>query len=102
MDPVAGLVDTGLLSFTTNHLVRYDQILSFAPYKDGLGIMRDAQTAPWARPAPCLPDRRRLVPLQPGHQLGPYAGIEPEHTGNAQDALHLWQKRAKDRPRVIS
>ena len=45
----------GLLGFTTKHLyypgarkkfrVRYDRIVSFAPYDDGFGIMRDAQTA---------------------------------------------------------
>ena len=47
--------DTGLLGLTTKHLyfagarkrfrVRYDKIVSFEPYSDGLGIMRDAQTA---------------------------------------------------------
>ena len=25
--------------------VRYDRIVSFEPYRDGIGIMRDAQTA---------------------------------------------------------
>ena len=47
--------DTGLLGLTTKHVyfagsrkkfqVRYDRIVSFEPYSDGLGIMRDAQTA---------------------------------------------------------
>ena len=47
--------DTGLLGLTTKHLyfagsrkkfrVRYDRIVSFDPYEDGFGIMRDAQTA---------------------------------------------------------
>ena len=47
--------DTGLLGLTTKHLyfagsrkkfrVRYDRIVSFDPYDDGFGIMRDAQTA---------------------------------------------------------
>ena len=47
--------DTGLLGFTTKHIyfassrkkfrVRYDRIISFEPYDDGFGIMRDAQTA---------------------------------------------------------
>ena len=47
--------DTGLLGFTTKHLyyasnrkkfrVRYDRIVSFDPYNDGFGIMRDAQTS---------------------------------------------------------
>ena len=48
-------VDTGLLGVTTKHLyfhgsrkrfrIRYDRIVSFEPYEDGLGVMRDAQTA---------------------------------------------------------
>ena len=47
--------DTGLLGFTTKHLyfsgrrkkfrVRYDRIVDFEPFSDGIGIMRDAQTA---------------------------------------------------------
>ena len=47
--------DTGLLGLTTKHLhfarsrkrsrVRYDRIVTFDPYEDGFGIMRDAQTA---------------------------------------------------------
>ena len=47
--------DTGLLGLTTKHIyfagsrkkfrVRYDRIVSFDPYEDSLGIMRDAQTA---------------------------------------------------------
>ena len=47
--------DTGLLGLTTKHLyfagsrerfrVRYDRIVSFEPFADGFGIMRDAQTA---------------------------------------------------------
>ena len=47
--------DTGMLGLTTKHLyfagarkkfrVRYDKIVSFEPYEDGFGIMRDAQTA---------------------------------------------------------
>ena len=49
--------DTGMLGLTTRHIhlhlsgsrkkfrVRYDRIVSFDPYADGLGIMRDAQTA---------------------------------------------------------
>ena len=47
--------DTGLLGLTTKHIyftgsrkkfrVRYDRIVSFDPYEDGFGIMRDAQTA---------------------------------------------------------
>ena len=47
--------DTDLLGLTTKHLyfagarkkfrVRYDKIMSFEPYSDSLGIMRDAQTA---------------------------------------------------------
>ena len=47
--------DTGLLGVTTKHIyfhgprkrfrVRYDRIVSFDPYDDGIGIMRDAQTA---------------------------------------------------------
>ena len=47
--------DTGLLGHTTKHIyfagsrkkfrVRYDRIVSFDPYDDGFGIMRDAQTA---------------------------------------------------------
>lgn len=44
-------VDTGMLGITTKHLyfhgsakrfrVRYDKIVSFEPYSDGLGLMRD-------------------------------------------------------------
>ena len=47
--------DTGLLGFTTKHIyfsgpkkkfrVRYDKIVDFEPYDDGLGIMNDNQTA---------------------------------------------------------
>ena len=47
--------DTGTLGLTTKHVyfagsrkkfrVRYDRIVSFEPYDDGFGIMRDAQTA---------------------------------------------------------
>ena len=47
--------DTGLLDLTSKHLyyasnrkkfrVRYDRIVIFNPQGDGLGIMRDAQTA---------------------------------------------------------
>ena len=46
---------TGLLGLTTKHIyfhgarkkfrIRYDRIVSFDPYDDGFGIMRDAQTA---------------------------------------------------------
>jgi hypothetical protein len=46
---------TGLLGLTTKHpcfagsrkkfRVRYDRIVSFDPFDDGFGIMRDAQTA---------------------------------------------------------
>ena len=46
---------TGMLGLTTKHIhfagsrkrfrVRYDKIAASGPYKDGLGIMRDAQTA---------------------------------------------------------
>ena len=48
-------VDTGLLGITTKHIyfhgtrkrfrIRYDRIVSFDPYSDGFGVMRDAQTA---------------------------------------------------------
>ena len=48
-------LDTGLLGVTTKHLyfhgprkrfrMRLDKIVSFEPYADGLGIMRDTQTA---------------------------------------------------------
>lgn len=47
--------DTGLFGVTTKHIyfhggrrrfrVRLDRIVSFEPYDDGIGIMRDAQTA---------------------------------------------------------
>ena len=47
--------DSGLLGVTSKHIyfhgarkrfrVRYDRIVSFEPYNDGIGIMRDAQTA---------------------------------------------------------
>ena len=47
--------DTGLLGVTSKHIyfhgprqrfrVRYDRIVSFEPYNDGIGIMREAQTA---------------------------------------------------------
>lgn len=49
------LVDTGLLGVTQKHLyfagslksfrVRYDKIVSFTPYSDGIGFQRDALTA---------------------------------------------------------
>jgi hypothetical protein len=48
-------VDTGILGVTTRHLyftgasksfrVKYEKIVSFQPYSDGIGIQRDAQTA---------------------------------------------------------
>ena len=48
-------VDTGLMGITSKHIyfhgerkrfrIRYDRIVSFEPYSDGLGVMRDAQTA---------------------------------------------------------
>ncbi len=48
-------VDTGLLGITSKHLyfhgqrkrfrIRYDRIVSFDAYNDGIGVMRDAQTA---------------------------------------------------------
>lgn len=47
--------DTGLLGVTSKHLyfhgprkrfrIRYDRIVSFESYEDGIGVMRDAQTA---------------------------------------------------------
>ena len=47
--------DTELLGFTTKHIysssprrkfrIRYDRIVDFEPFSDGLGIMRNAQTA---------------------------------------------------------
>ena len=47
--------DTGLLGITTKHIyfagtrkkfrVRYDRIVSFDPYDDGFGVMREAQSA---------------------------------------------------------
>ena len=47
--------DTGLLGVTTKHLyfhgtrkrfrIRYDRIVSFEPYDDGFGLMREAQSA---------------------------------------------------------
>ena len=47
--------DTGMLGLTTRHIyfadsqkrfrARYDRIVAFDPFEDGLGIMRDAQTA---------------------------------------------------------
>ena len=48
-------LDAGMLGVTTKHLyfheprqrfrVRLDKIVSFEPYSDGIGIMRDAQAA---------------------------------------------------------
>ena len=48
-------VDRGLLGVTTKHIyfhgshkrfrIRYDRVVSFEPYSDGIGVMRDAQTA---------------------------------------------------------
>jgi len=48
-------VDTGLLGVTNKHLyfygsvksfrLRYDKIVSFTPYSDGIGVQRDAMTA---------------------------------------------------------
>lgn len=47
--------DTGMLGVTSKHIyfhgpkkrfrIRYDRIVSFDPYSDGIGVMRDAQTA---------------------------------------------------------
>lgn len=47
--------DTGLLGLTDKHLyfagpskrfrIRYDKIVAFEPYSDGIGVQRDAQTA---------------------------------------------------------
>lgn len=47
--------DTGLLGLTDRHLyfagsskrfrIRYDKIVAFEPYSDGIGVQRDAQTA---------------------------------------------------------
>ena len=48
-------LDTGLMGLTTKHIyfagdtkrfrVRYDRIVAFEPYSDGIGIMREAQSA---------------------------------------------------------
>ena len=48
-------VDSGLLGVTTKHVyfhgsrkrfrIRYDRIVSFDPFEDGFGVMREAQTA---------------------------------------------------------
>ena len=48
-------VDTGLLAATTKHLyfsgphkgfrVRYDRIVAFKPYRDGIGVQREVATA---------------------------------------------------------
>jgi hypothetical protein len=48
-------VDTGILAVTTKHIyfhgstksfrVRFDKIVSFTPYSNGIGIQRDASTA---------------------------------------------------------
>ena len=50
-----GRVDTGLMGLTTKHIyfagakkrfrVRYDRIVTFEPYEDGIGIMREASGA---------------------------------------------------------
>ena len=50
-----GRVDTGLMGLTTKHIyfagtkkrfrVRYDRIVTFEPYEDGVGIMREASGA---------------------------------------------------------
>ncbi len=47
--------DTGVLGVTSKHIyfhgerkrfrIRYDRIVSFEPFSDGIGVMRDAQTA---------------------------------------------------------
>ncbi len=47
--------DTGILGVTSKHIyfhgprkrfrIRYDRIVSFDPYQDGIGVMRDAQNA---------------------------------------------------------
>jgi len=48
-------VDSGVLAFTTKHLyfsspskrfrIRYDKIVAFEPYEDGIGVQRDAASA---------------------------------------------------------
>ena len=80
--------DKSVPGFKTKHIyyssdsrekfrIRYDRIVSFEPYEDGFGIMREGPD----RETPELGHRGRLVRLQPGHQLGPDVIILPVYCG---------------------
>ena len=84
--------DTGLLGLTTKHTyftgtrkkfrVRYDRIMSFEPYENRFGIMRDAQKAK----LPVSATARPTADPQPGIQPCPNAftsSAHLKHTGFA-------------------
>ena len=73
--------DTGLLGLTTKHIyfagpekrfrVRYDRIVAFEPYSDGLGIMRDAQVSRAAAKHTTVAERKCTTGVMPeGADLG--------------------------------
>ena len=92
--------DTGLRELTTKHVyfagsrkrfrVRYDRIVSFDPYDDGFGIMRDAQTAkPWVP----LPERGSRG--NQAYRAATHHGPEPQTHSQGPRPEHCRAKHAE-------
>ena len=64
--------------------VRYHRIVSFDPYDDGFGIMRDAQTA--------RPQSFRQPGYQPGRQPGPDVGLRRPARPHTDPIPHIRDK----------